>query len=86
MNNQLNIYFREKIKSLNEPSKFFEIQYLVGLINSIILMISGLIFFVIYELNIISIFILPVATLIFNLNNHIAVKLAVNRGFIEKAS
>lgn len=83
----LNIYLRGKIKSVQDSSEYYRMQYLVGIINSAILVISGLIFFMIYaSYSMISIFLLVGSTMVFNFNNYLLLKLADNRGIIEKSS
>jgi len=84
--NQVNAYFRERIKLINDKTEYFRMQYLVGIINSVTLGVGGLSFFLIDSLDNIPIIILLVNTTIFHLNNYILLRLADNFGIIEKVS
>lgn len=83
--NRVSIYFRDKIKLVINEEQYFRMQYLLGIINSVIIGLSGLIYYLIDYKHSISIFIITIAILIFHLNNYIFFKLAVSWDLIEKS-
>lgn len=82
--NQISMYFHGKIKLINNEAEFLRMQFIVGILNSEMLVLTGLIFFLLYRSNNIPVLILPTPALILHFNNYLFIRLASKWGIIVK--
>jgi|GEM_PF-1515043 len=82
---RINIYVQEKMKTVLKETAYFRMQYKVGIINSIIVTLSGLIFFFRFSLYDSLILFVPLtAVIIFNVNHYLLFRWALKNGLVER--
>ncbi len=80
-------YSTEKVEKVLNQKAYFKLQWTVGMINSAIIAVSGLVFFFGFPYWEMKLIIVPVLSVIlFNINNTILFKESVKRRLIKPAS
>ena len=84
--NKISLHMKSKEIVVIEDEKYFKLQKVFGMVSSVIVFVSGIIFYIGYDRVGVSLVLVPViSTLIFNINNFILFQIALNQKMIKKA-
>lgn len=86
-NNKISLHMRYKEIVIIEEIKYFNLQKLYGIVNSFIVLLSGVIFQIGFnKVGVSLVAVLVLSSMSFNILNYILFKVALKRNFIRKAN